>query len=86
MEGTDRRFLCPSCKSHHRSYPEEKIKLVVSDSTLHQFFAPPGYSQSLYPGETMHDDYITIPGGFIDELYNDFRYESELLPSSKPLD
>ena len=86
VEGPDKRYLCPSCKSHHRSYPEERIKLVVSDSTLHQFFAPPGYTAAQYPGDIMHSDYITIPGGCLDDLYNAFRFDCDLLPTSKPLD
>ena len=86
VEGTYKWYLCPSCKSSHGSYPEDRIKLVVSDSTLHQFFAPTGFTQYAYPGDIMHTDYITIPGGCIDELYNAFRYECELLPRSRPLD
>jgi hypothetical protein len=40
VEDTSNPYLCSSCKSHHKPYPNDRIKVVVSDSTLHQFFAP----------------------------------------------
>ena len=87
VEGTEKCYLCPSCKSRHGSYPEDRVKIVVSDSTLHQFFAPPNYEDKPpYKGDTMHTDYITVPGGCIDELYNAFRLDQKLLPAAKPLD
>ena len=40
-----------------------------------------------YMGDTMHTDYITIPGGCIDELFNAFRLDQKLLlPATKPID
>ena len=86
VEGTEKFYFCPSCKSSHRSYTRDRVKLVVSDSTLHQFFAPPGDIRAQYQGDTLHTDYITIPGACIDELYNAFRLDQELLPPDKPLD
>ena len=64
--------------SHHLPYPENRIKIVVSDSTLHQFFAPPGHiATQQYDRDAMHDDddYITIPGASIDTLSNAFRLD-----------
>ena len=67
VEGTEKSYLCPSCVSRHKSYPEERVKIVVSDSTLHQFFAPPNNEDKpAYMGDTMLTDYITIPGGCIE--------------------
>ena len=85
VEVTGNRYLCPSCKSHHSPYPEERHKIVVSDSTLHQFFAPPGYSAVLYPGDTMHADYITIPGASIETLLQAFRLDFAQ-HTSRPMD
>ena len=34
-------YLCPSCKSHHRPYPEPRIKLIVSDSSSLPLTTPP---------------------------------------------
>ena len=41
-EAENKRYLCPSCKSFHLPYPdpENRIKVVVSDSTLHEFLLP----------------------------------------------
>ena len=86
VEGTEKFYFCPTCKSSHRSNTRNRVKLVVSDSSLHQFFAPPGDSRAQYKGDTLHTDYITIAGGCIDELYKAFILDLELLPPGKPLD
>ena len=86
-EGTTKSYLCPSCISRHKLYLEERVKIVVSDSTLHQFFAPPNSEDNnAYKGDTMHTGYITIPGGCIDELFNAFSLDQKLLPAAKPID
>ena len=69
-------YLCPSCKSLHPPYQGERVKVVVSDSTLHEFFAAsPSLGAQLYPGDQLHADYITIPGADITTLKNAFRYD-----------
>ena len=40
VEFSGARQLCCSCMSHHVPYPEERNKIVLSDSTIHQFFSP----------------------------------------------
>ena len=76
-EFKDDPYLCPSCKSLHTPYPTgERVKIVVSDSTLHEFFAAtPPYGHPQYPGDQIHVDYITIPGSDIKTLMNAFRHE-----------
>ena len=75
MDGSIRSF-CPSCKSRHTAYPYSRHKILVSDSTMHMVFAPPDHSDSaMYPGDTMHMDYLTIPGASIDTLTAAFRKE-----------
>ena len=75
VEDTTRPYLCPSCKSQHSPYHyqqtwsgQDRTKIVVSDSTLHSFFAPPNQARHQYPGDNIHVDYITIPGGDIEAL------------------
>ena len=75
VEAAGSRHICASCKSHHLPYPYSRVKIVVSDSTLHSFFAPPGHTGTQYAGDLMHTDYITIPGADIDTLSNAFRLE-----------
>ena len=87
MEDKTTVYLCPSCMSHHQPYPESRIKIVVSDSTLHQFFAPPGYTDTnQYSGDTMHVDYVTIPGATLDTLTNAFRLDYIVKQHTRPLD
>ena len=51
--------FCPSCVGPHKPYPEKRIKLVISDSTMHLFFAPPGQTAAnRYDGDQVHTDYI----------------------------
>ena len=59
---------------------------MVSDFTLHEFFAPPGNTGATYEGDIMHTDYITIPDAPLPDLLHAFRLDYELTPRPKPLD
>ena len=86
VNGSTRSF-CPSCKSRHVAYPYSRHKIIVSDSTMHMVFAPPDHSDSvMYPGDTMHADYLTIPGATIDTLTAAFRKEYCSQPFHLPVD
>ena len=89
VEAENRRYLCPSCKSFHLPYPdpEDRVKIVVSDSTLHEYFAPPGSSSSpQYSGDTMHVDYITIAGADIRTLGHAFKLDYLDMSQARLLD
>ena len=43
----------------HATITTNRIKLVISDSTLHVFWAPPGEEIAVYSGDKDHKDYIT---------------------------
>ena len=86
VEASGEGYQCPSCKSRHRPYTEDRIKLVVGDSTIHEFWDPQGYTTTHYNGDLVHVDYITIKGAFIHELVHAFRLEYEQLQQAKPLD
>ena len=86
IETSNKEYLCPSCKCQHLPYPDSRVKIVLSDSTLHQFFAPPDSPGSQYVGDMLHVDYITIKEGFIQDLVHAFRLDYELLEHPKPLD
>ena len=45
-ENEVRNYLCPSCMREHIPYPDQRLRIVVTDSTLHQFFAPPGNTET----------------------------------------
>ena len=85
-EAENKRYLCPSCKSFHLPYPdpENRIKIVVSDSTLHEFFAPPASCRTQY-SDNMHTDYITIPGGNIKALTLAYKLDYFDKPQHRPV-
>ena len=70
---------CISCKVTHIPFPTKRVKLCMSDSTLHMFFAPPESAQlnKQYKGDKVHTEYVTIPGGKIEDLQQAFRLEYE---------
>ena len=73
----DGNYNCSSCKCVHGSFPTERIKLCVSSSTLHMFWALPDSANNKveYGGDILHTNYMTIPGGKIDTLQQAFRIE-----------
>jgi hypothetical protein len=70
-------YFCSSCKRAHGSQPTPRVKLCLSGSTLHMFFAPPANAQLRvqYEVDAVHIDYITIPGAKIETLQQAFRIE-----------
>ena len=71
--------FCSSCKKLHSKNPTERIKLCLTDSTLHRFFVPPEKDgqQLQYEGDKEHVDYVSIPGGKVEDLLHAFRVEYE---------
>ena len=67
-------YNCPSCKKMHKPNHQKRIKLVLSTSTLHMWFAPAG-EECLYKGDSAHRDYLTIPGARIVHLHEAFLAE-----------
>ena len=81
-------YLCPSCMSSHEPYPGNRLRIVVSDSAMHQFYAPPGHIQpQQYGGDSLHIDYLTIENADLRSLINAFRKEYlDFPPTNKPID
>lgn len=82
VEQSNERYQCPSCKSRHLPYPEPRTKIVISDSTLHNFFAPPGHTSTQYEGDIQHVDYVTVSGATLETLLHAFKldYSSHTRP------
>ena len=80
--------LCPSCMTSHEPYPGNRVRIVVSDSAMHQFYAPPGHVQSQqYSGDSLHIDYLTIEEADLKTLINAFQKEYlDFPPTDKPMD
>ena len=74
---TSGSYYCSSCRLSHGLHPTERIKLCMSGSTLHMFWAPTISSQSgdHYEGDVQHTDYVIIPGAKIETLQQAFRIE-----------
>lgn len=71
----------------HIPYPDQRLRIVVTDSTLHQFFAPPGNTETQYAGDSLHIDYLSIAEADIRTLKNAFRAEYvDNPPTLKPMD
>ena len=68
------QYLCPTCKSLHNPHPGNRIKIVLSSSTLHEYIPPNGAHQQ-YAGDKIHMDYITIPGANIETIMNALRLD-----------
>ena len=79
-------FYCPSCKSRHRPYIDDRLKVVVSGSTLHNFFAPLDPNSPEYEGDLLHADYITINGGLLPDLHHAYIHDYVDIPPRKPVD
>ena len=57
---------------------------MLSDSTLHNFFAPPTCTKTNYEGDTQHVDYLTIPGATLETIFH--AYKHEYSHHTKPVD
>ena len=77
-------YYCPSCKCNHAPYPSERTKIVLSDSTMHNFFAPPSATNTNYEGDVQHTDYLTISGATLETLFHAFKIEYSY--HTKPMD
>ena len=86
VETNRKESYCLSCKSLHAPYADERLKVLISDSTLHEFFAPRNYTATVYEGDRIHIDYVTILNGTLPELLHAFRLDYESVPRPKPLD
>ena len=70
VEETGGMYWCPTCAGdtgtpgrHHAANQDARIKLIISSSTLHEF-----WKEGNYAGDPVHVDWITSPGGTIQSL------------------
>ena len=66
-------YFCPTCKKVHSS-TQPRLKICLSSSTLHEFWAP-RKEDITYGGDSEHIDYITIPGASIIDLIEAWKIE-----------
>ena len=67
-------YFCPTCKAMHTSEMPSRLKICVSSSTLHEFWAPRD-EKVVYEGDKVHVEYITIPGAQILDLLEAWKID-----------
>lgn len=63
----NKQYLCPTCQSTHLARPEYGLNICVSASELHGFHFPSDET-IVCPPDTVHVDWLTIPGATLPEL------------------
>ena len=59
-------YLCPTCQAPHSARPTTGLNVCVSTSQLHNFHFP--REDIVVSPDTLHTDWITIPGATIKQL------------------
>ena len=80
-------YFCPTCKCMHAkssTVQSSRVKICISSSTLHEFWAPRGSSAAVYEGDTIHTEYITIPGAQVLDLME--AWKIDYYDESRPMD
>ena len=68
-------YACPSCMVPHSDHEKDaRVKILVTDSTLHQYWLPKAYGV-LYEGDSIHVDQISILEAKVEELWQAWIYE-----------
>ena len=72
---TNRSYMCPTCERSHESTPRYGLNVCLGDSQLHDFHWPkePGVT---CPPDSLHVDWVTIPGATLPTLHMDY-YKSK---------
>ena len=73
VESVPGDYFCPTCKRVHSS-TKSRLKICLSSSTLHEFWAP-REETLIYEGDSDHIDYITIPGATVLDLIEAWKIE-----------
>ena len=76
-------IFCPTCKKPHSDFDQQRVKICISSSSLHEFWAQ-GESGESYEGDCVHIEYITIPNARINELT--VAFEIQYLEDPRPMD
>ena len=83
VENVPGDYFCPPCKAVHSSTKQNRIKICVASSLLHEFWAP-RESNVIYEGDKSHIDYITIPGAKVIDLID--AWKIDYFQESRPMD
>ena len=64
-------YMCPTCVVMHPAKPDIGLNVCLSDSMLHNFHQPRDPTV-ICPPDPFHVDWVTIPGGTIQDLTQAF--------------
>ena len=67
-------YMCPSCQAPHPARLKHGLNVCVSTSQLHNFHFPRDDSVVVAP-DSLHVDWITIPGGTVKQLIYAWRLD-----------
>ena len=67
-------YMCPTCVVMHPAKPDIGLNVCLSDSMLHNFHQPRDPTV-ICPPDPFHVDWVTIPGGTIQDLTQAFTVD-----------
>ena len=71
---TNRCYMCPTCEKSHPSRPDIGLNVCLSDSQLHEFHLPKEPNITC-PPDSLHVDWVTIPGATIPTLETAYQVD-----------
>lgn len=78
----NKTYVCPSCKVPHPAWPESGLNVCLSTSQLHNFHTPRDPDVTC-PPDSIHVDWVTIPGATISTL--ETAWQVDYLKSVRPM-
>ena len=66
--------MCPTCMASHPVWPATGLNVCLGDSQLHDVHHPRDVSVSC-PPDSLHIDWVTVPGGSITDLEHAFSVD-----------
>ena len=79
---TNRPYMCPTCEEFHPSRLSYGLNVCLGDSQLHEFHLPQDPSVKCRP-DSLHVDWITIPGATIPTL--DMAWQVDYAKYNRPM-
>ena len=77
-----KRYMCPTCMISHSVHPTQGLNVCLGDSQLHNFHWPKD-NTVVCPPDSLHVDWVTIPGATIPTLQH--AWQVDYAKSTKPM-
>lgn len=79
---SNRAYMCPTCMQHHPSRLDYGLNICLSASQLHEFHQP-REPNVVCPPDSLHVDWVTIPGASIPTL--EYAWTMDYKKSARPM-